>query len=90
MLELAEHIIAKKSGKFDPAAFDDQYEASLAEVVKAKIEGRKIVPRVPVAKRKVVDLLSALRESAGQRGAKDSKRKIRVNKSQTAERRKAG
>lgn len=47
MLELAEHIIAKKSGKFDPAAFDDRYEASLAEIVKAKIEGRKIVSRAP-------------------------------------------
>ena len=39
MLELAEHIIKTKKGKFDPREFNDRYEAALAELVKAKIEG---------------------------------------------------
>ena len=65
MLELAEHIIKTKTGTFDPSAFDDRYEAALAELVKAKQEGRKIqTPKAPKPG-KVVDLLAALRESAG-------------------------
>ncbi|WP_029005456.1 Ku protein [Azorhizobium doebereinerae] len=65
MLELAEHIIKTKSGSFDPAAFDDRYEAALAELVKAKLEGRKVRAPKPAATGKVVDLMDALRRSAG-------------------------
>lgn len=65
MLELAKHIIKTKRGQFDPAAYDDRYEAALAEVVKAKVEGRKIEPRESAKTDKVVDLMAALRESAG-------------------------
>jgi DNA end-binding protein Ku len=72
MLELAEHIIRTKQGKFDPATFDDRYEAALADLVKAKLEGRKIEPRKPPKAGKVVDLMAALRESAGMK-AKNAK-----------------
>ena len=65
MLELAEHIIDTKMGEFDISRFDDRYEAELAEVVKAKIEGRKIKPRKAPKEEKVIDLMAALRESAG-------------------------
>lgn len=65
MLELAEHIIKTKSGRFNPRKFDDRYDAALAEVVKAKIEGRKIKPARPRAEGKVIDLMEALRQSAG-------------------------
>ncbi|MCM5551672.1 Ku protein [Pleomorphomonas sp. NRK KF1] len=64
MLELAEHIIDTKMGEFDISRFDDRYEAELAEVVKAKIEGRKIKPRKAPKEEKVIDLMAALRESA--------------------------
>ena len=40
MLELAKHIIDTKRGDFDPVAFHDRYEEALAELVKAKLEGR--------------------------------------------------
>lgn len=64
MLDLAGHIIGTMSGEFDPTAFDDRYDAALAELVKAKIEGRPIkVPKTPKPG-KVVDLMEALRESA--------------------------
>jgi DNA end-binding protein Ku len=65
MLELAEHIIETKKGKFDPSKFDDRYDAALAELVKAKMEGKKIEPRKASKPAKVVDLMAALRESAG-------------------------
>ena len=65
MLELAEHIIATKRGHFDPAAFHDRYEEALAELVKAKLEGRSFTAPAPPKTAKVVDLMAALRESAG-------------------------
>jgi len=64
MLDLARHIIKTKAGEFDPKAFDDRYETALAEVVRAKIEGKKIEPRKPPPQTKVVDLMEALRQSA--------------------------
>lgn len=64
MLDLAKHIITTKSGTFDPAAFDDRYDTALAELVKAKIEGREIRAPKRSAESKVVDLMEALRKSA--------------------------
>jgi DNA end-binding protein Ku len=68
MLDLAKHIITTKKGKFDPSEFDDRYEAALAELVKAKIEGKKIPQRKPAKVAKVTDLMEALRQSAGMSG----------------------
>ena len=65
MLDLARHIIDTKRGAFDPEAFEDRYENALQELVKAKIEGRK-PPKKPKPKEtNVVDLMEALRMSAG-------------------------
>lgn len=66
MLDLAEHIIKGKAGKFDISKFDDRYEAALAELVKAKIDGRKIIPLPRPTPTKPKDLLEALRISAGE------------------------
>jgi DNA end-binding protein Ku len=65
MLELAEHIIKTKRGKFDPTEFDDRYEEAVAELVKAKMEGKKIEVSKEPKREKVVDLMEALRQSAG-------------------------
>ncbi|MEO8244268.1 MAG: Ku protein [bacterium] len=65
MLDLAEHIIKTKSGKFDPSAFDDRYESALADLVKAKLAGKSLGVKPQPNSDKVVDLLAALRESAG-------------------------
>lgn len=65
MLDLAEHIIESKRGEFDPSSFQDRYDAALAELIKAKAEGKKIeIPEKPKPG-KVVDLMEALRQSAG-------------------------
>lgn len=84
MLELAEHIIDTKMGKFDVTEFDDRYEAALAELVKAKIEGKKIPRRKEPKEEKVVDLMAALRESAGLKSSKGK------SASRSGARRKAG
>jgi DNA end-binding protein Ku len=86
MLELAEHIIDTKMGKFDITKFDDRYETALAELVKPKIEGKKIPRRKEPKEEKVIDLMAALRESAG---GKPSKGKA-SSASRSGSRRKAG
>jgi len=75
MLDLAKHIIATKKGSFDPADFDDRYEAAVAELVKAKIEGKALPKRKEVKVSKPDDLLAALRESAKMLKADDDKPK---------------
>lgn len=64
MLDLAKHIIETKSGEFDPRDFDDRYDTAVAELVRAKIEGRKIKAPKPPEETKVTSLMDALRESA--------------------------
>jgi DNA end-binding protein Ku len=91
MLELAEHIIDTKSGEFDPAAFDDRYDAALAELVKAKMEGRRIEAPKREKQDNVVSLMDALRESARAAGkGKAAKAKAAPKKRQKAPQRKAG
>jgi DNA end-binding protein Ku len=68
MLKLAEHIIDTKKGSFEPSSFEDRYEAALAELIKAKMEGREIEKPKPAGREKVVDLMEALRQSAGVAG----------------------
>jgi len=83
MLELAEHILSTKAGEFDPGKFDDRYEEALAELVKAKIEGRKVIPLKRPEPTKKNDLLEALRISAGKKDAAPEK-KTRARKSTAA------
>jgi DNA end-binding protein Ku len=64
MIDLAEHIIKTKRGRFDPTAYKDRYEAALAELVNAKLEGKPIKPAKPTTATNVVDLMEALRRSA--------------------------
>src|SRR4029077_16783262 len=69
MLDLARHIIETKRGKFDPSTFEDRYEAALAELVRAKLEGKPIEARKPEPASNVVDLMEALRRSAARAGS---------------------
>ncbi|HAU78235.1 MAG TPA: Ku protein [Agrobacterium sp.] len=88
MLELAEHIIGTKKGTFDASTFDDRYEAALAELVKAKIEGRALPKKKAAAVPRQNDLLQALRESAGM-GTKSSQKRAGSNANNSAGRQKA-
>lgn len=96
MLDLAKYIIETKTGEFDPSTFDDRYDAALAELVKAKMEGRKIEAPKPRREAKVVDLMEALRMSAGKGGKgasttkKPAAKKPAARKEAQAPRRKAG
>jgi DNA end-binding protein Ku len=73
MLDLAKHIIATKTGRFDPAQFTDRYEAALKAVIQAKIAGEALpAPAKPTAA-PVIDLMTALKRSAA--AAKPAKQK---------------
>lgn len=76
MLDLAKHIIETKTGKFDPADFDDRYDAALEELIRAKIEGRKPTSRPAEKRETVVDLMAALRESAKRAAKKPATKKL--------------
>ncbi len=86
MLDLAKHIISTKSGEFDPTEFDDRYDAALAELVQAKLEGKSIEKPKRQAKGKVIDLMEALRQSADAAKKRPASRKPKAE----APKRKAG
>jgi DNA end-binding protein Ku len=89
MLDLAKHIINTKAGDFDPREFDDRYDQALAELVKAKMEGRKIKPPKPPKETKVVNLMDALRESAKAAGKSSKNSAARPRKKAAPAQRKA-
>jgi DNA end-binding protein Ku len=63
MLDLAEHIIDKKKGKFDPGKFEDRYEEALKDMLKAKQQGREIKVAKEEKPSNVINLMDALKKS---------------------------
>ncbi|MGE0283191.1 MAG: Ku protein [Rhizobiaceae bacterium] len=74
MIDLATHIIDKKTAKFDPTKFEDKYENALLELIKAKQAGKK-APTAKVAPKpsNVVNLFDALKKSLAEEGSSDAK-----------------
>ena len=65
MLELATHIVQTKTGHFKPDKFEDHYENALRNLIKRKQEGKPIERPKEHEPAKVIDLMEALRKSAG-------------------------
>ncbi len=64
MVAIASRIVDKKMGKFDTSRFEDAYEKSLLELVKAKKAGHKPAKSKPQPKQSnVVNLFDALKQS---------------------------
>src|ERR1700716_3070760 len=64
MLDLAGHIVQQKSGHFDPAKFEDHYEAALTELINKKRNGERITSTSkPVSNDNVISLMDALKRS---------------------------
>ena len=75
LLEVAEMLIEKKMGKFQPSEFEDHYEAALKTLIKAKKAGRKIKEiELPEQPTKPSSVLEALRESLKQGGRSHPRR----------------
>jgi DNA end-binding protein Ku len=73
MLDLAKHIVEKKSGRFEPVKFDDHYETALIDLINSKRAGKPITPKERPRGTNVVDLMEALRRSVGQEAAPPAK-----------------
>lgn len=66
-IELAQQLIKKKSGKFDPKTFKDSYQEGLMEIINAKLHHRKAkLPREAPAPDNVVNIMDALKRSLGE------------------------
>jgi len=63
-LSLAKELIKRKTAKFSPEKFKDEYEAALRKMVKGKVQHAPIPQDEPVGKSaKVINLMDALRKS---------------------------
>lgn len=63
-LGLAKELIERKSAKFNPSKFTDQYEAALREMIDAKLKHLPMPKEEkPAARGKVINLMDALRKS---------------------------
>jgi DNA end-binding protein Ku len=69
MLAIAEQIIERAKGKFDPADFRDSYQDALRELVDNKLKGIETKPRIFAEPPKVIDLMEALKRSLVESGA---------------------
>jgi DNA end-binding protein Ku len=87
LVGLAEELIERKSGKFDPKAFKDTYTDALREVIEAKAEHRQVRQiEEPQQTAKVIDLMQALKRSVGKSGEGKSDGKKRRSAAKSARR----
>ena len=85
MLDLAEHIIERMQGEFDPAAFEDRYENALIELLKAKQSGKQAeLPHAAPRPSNVVNLMDALRRSVQADKESSGQESTSVGSSRTA------
>jgi DNA end-binding protein Ku len=71
MVGLAEEIIDRMSGEFEPQKFEDRYETAMIELIRSKQAGLPTVKEKPAARpTNVVNLMDALRRSIEEGGGK--------------------
>jgi len=95
MVGLAEEIIDRMTGKFEPEKFEDRYENAMIELIRSKQAGLPTkVEKAPARTANVVNLMDALRRSvegdqAGKRKAKPAPAKRAATQAPTPTKRKA-
>ena len=94
-LDLAKELITRKSAKFDPGKYHDNYIDALKELIAAKVKGQPLAPEEDEAPSNVVNLMEALKRSvsggndAG-KPAKKAAKKSDKKPAKPATKRKAG
>jgi DNA end-binding protein Ku len=64
MLDLAQHIVEKKSGSFEPDKFEDHYESALIDLINRKRSGVQTTAKAaPKSSGNVINLMDALKRS---------------------------
>jgi len=77
--EMAAMIIDKKSGPFDPALFEDRYQAALRQIIEAKVRGEKPALKKAAEPGKVVNLFEALKRSLAEDDKKPARAKHKAS-----------
>src|SRR3954451_18676157 len=67
MVSLAEQLIKRQSGRYDPSDLEDRYETRLRAMIEAKLkgEGMEDAEEPQIATSNVIDLMAALKKSLG-------------------------
>jgi DNA end-binding protein Ku len=84
MIAVAEMILTRRAGHFDPSTFRDRYQEALRELIEAKMRGLPVKTKQIEVPRPVVNLMDALKRSLAQETG-DTARKPR--RKATADRR---
>src|SRR5215831_13090716 len=64
MLDLAKHIVERKSGAFEPEKFEDHYESALIDLINRKRSGVRTPAKAPPkSSGNVINLMDALKRS---------------------------
>src|SRR3954452_24561668 len=64
MLDLAQHIVERKSASFEPAKFEDHYESALVDLINQKRSGMATAAKAaPKSGGNVINLMDALKRS---------------------------
>ena len=85
MLDLAKHIVEKKSGAFEPEKFEDHYETALVDLIDKKrsgvVTGAKAAPKTGG---NVINLMDALKRSLASEQPSPAPAKAKGKKSRKA------
>ena len=65
-LDMAKQLVQGMAGDFDPAAFKDEYQEKLRDLIAKKVEGEEIVAEKEEKPSNVINLMDALKESLKQ------------------------
>ena len=65
-LQMARTLIQSMDTPFDPAAYHDEYQQKLKELIETKIAGKEVVSAGPEQPGKIIDLMDALKASIEQ------------------------
>jgi DNA end-binding protein Ku len=82
-LKMAKLLIQSMDSPFDPAAYKDEYQVRLKELIEAKIAGKEIVSVEPESKGNIINLMDALKASLEQT-QKDKEETQTVEKAKSA------